>query len=59
MYEKKCILIYADAVVLLPAADLIENNETLFLIPFCLQSVPMHSANCVNNIYNGMYKSVQ
>jgi hypothetical protein len=25
-----------------------------FVIPFYLQYAPVHSANCVNNVYNGM-----
>jgi hypothetical protein len=31
-----------------------------FVIPFYLQSVPVHSTNCVKkNIYNDMYKSAE
>jgi hypothetical protein len=34
-------------------------NRFFFVIPFYLEFVLLQSANCVNNVYNGTYKSAQ
>jgi hypothetical protein len=31
-----------------------ETRFFSFVIPFYLQSVPVHSANCVKNVYSGI-----